>query len=172
MNRTVRLPLLTLLILSVAGGCMGSRQAERAPDDRFGHRFEDSTGGRDTIALAAADSSQDYFYYPAVYDTLHIRPAPFDPERPAESQQVPVEVLVKGSFPDACSDLHRVVQERIGHFIEARLDMRRPQGAVCASVVRPYRFYLMLEGTYGPGDYILKLNGRAHAFVVRAPENG
>ena len=44
--------------------------------------------------------------------------------------------------------------------------MRRRRGVLCASVVRPYRFYLVLEGQYEQGHYTLKINGVAHTFVV------
>lgn len=159
------------LVLAVAG-CAASRQAEVPPDEQFGHRPGDEADGRAIAVLTPADSLTRYFYYPALFDTVHVRPAPFDPARPADAQAVEVELLVKGALPDACSELHDVSQERAGHLIDVTLEMRRPQGAVCASVVRPYRFYLMLEGAYGPGAYTLKLNGRVLPFVVRAPEQG
>jgi hypothetical protein len=34
--------------------------------------------------------------------------------------------------------------------------------------MRPYRFYLPLEGTYDAGPYTLKLNDQVHPFVVEA----
>ncbi len=80
-----------------------------------------------------------------------------------------MEALVKGAFPDGCLQLHAFRQERTGNIIEAILEMRRPQGAVCTSVFRAYRFYVTLEGRYGPGNYTLKLNGLAVPFEVRAP---
>jgi hypothetical protein len=118
--------------------------------------------------LTPPDSSVTYFYYPAVYDTLFIRPAPFEADAAGQlaDVEVPVEVLVKGSLPDACTELHDVEQRRVGHLISVELAMRRPRGGVCATVVRPYRFYMMLEGTYEPGPYTLKLNGEVHPFEV------
>ena len=38
--------------------------------------------------------------------------------------------------------------------------MRRPNGTVCASVMRPYRFYVLLEGNFDDGNYALKVNDR------------
>jgi hypothetical protein len=73
---------------------------------------------------------------------------------------------VKGSFPDSCTDLNSVKQTKIEHLINMTLDMRRPKGVVCASVMRPYRFYVLLDGEYESGHYTLKLNDRANTFVV------
>jgi len=39
-------------------------------------------------------------------------------------------------------------------------------------VMRPYRFYLRLDGTYGEGSYTLKLNNRVFPFSVRTPPAG
>ena len=98
-----------------------------------------------------------------------VRPAPFAVGSPVQDQDVGVEVLVKGAFPDACMELHAIEQERTGNIVNATLDMRKPQGAICASVRRPYRFYVMLEGRYNLGNYTLKLNDQAISFQVRPP---
>ncbi len=152
--------------------CMGSKEVELKPDERFGHRFEESgPDGRRTIAILPPDSAISYFYYPAVFDTVHVRPAAFSSTLVADGE-VPVEVLVKGSLPDGCTELNEVSQERYGHIIEMRIDMRRPQGSVCTRVMRPFRFYLRLDGTYEPGSYTLKLNGRVFPFAVNPPKAG
>ena len=158
------------LAVGLAMGCVSSKPADDLPpDEQFGHRYEESPDARLTLSLTPPDTAQSYFYYPAVFDTVHVRPAPFA-ATPGAARQVPVEVLVKGALPDACTELHDVAQERLGHILHVTLRMRRPQGAVCASVVRPYRFYVMLEGRYEPGSYTLKLNEQAHPFEVRLPD--
>lgn len=152
--------------------CVGSREADVPPDERFGHRFEESgPEGRRTIAILPADSAVSYFYYPAVLDTVHIRPAPFTSPA-AAGAEVPVEVLVKGSLPDGCTELNDVTQERYGHIIVMKVETRRPQGAVCTRVMRPFRFYVRLEGMYGPGSFTLKINDRYYPFSVDPPEAG
>lgn len=156
------------LALGLAG-CATSRSAEPVPDDRFGDRSADPDDARRTMVISPADSAQTYFYYPAVFDSVHIRPAEFDPARPAAEQQVPVEVLIKGALPDACTALHDIEQRRTGHIVEVDLEMRRPSRAVCARVLRPYRFYLLLEGRYGVGAYTLKINDQVYAFEVQLP---
>ena len=163
----------TCAVLSVIlAACLGSKEVDRPLDERFGHRFEEQgPEGRRTLAILPADSAASYFYYPAVIDTVHVRPAPLGSNLTAQ-QSVPVEILVKGSMPDGCTQMHDVVQERFGHIIHVSVQMRRPQGSVCTRVVRPYRFYLRLEGTYGEGSYTLKLNNRVFPFAVRTPQAG
>lgn len=162
--------LLLGMLAGAVGACSGSEAARKPPDERFGHRFENTAPGeRETITIAPPDTAQAYFYYPAVYDTLHIRPGPFSPDASAATQAVPVEVLVKGALPNTCAELGDVEQERVGHLVFVALQMRKPRGAVCAAVKRPYRFYLTLPGTYRPGAYTLTLNDEPHPFVVSAP---
>ncbi len=154
----------------ILAGCFGARKTARPPDERFGHRFEGkSPDGRETIVLTAPDSAASYLVFPAAYDTVHVRA-----EHPASPSVagVYVEVLVKGAFPDACTELHSVEQEKSGHLINVELDMRRPRGLLCASVVRPYRFYFILDGVYEAGHYSLRINDRTHPFVIRPFDSG
>lgn len=149
-------------------GCLGSRKTveDLPPDERFGHRFEENSAqAQRTLNLTPPDSTRPFFYYTAVFDTVHIRPAPFA----LGQQETQVELLVKGAMPDACTELHRVKQERAGHIILMTLETRRPQGGICASVRRPYRFYVMLEGMYPPGNYTLKINDEPYPFEVNTP---
>lgn len=165
--------LLTCVLMSVAlSACLGSREVEKPPDERYGHRFEsEGPEGRRTIAILPPDSAESYFYYPAVFDTVHVRPAPLTGDV-AVNSEVPVEILVKGSMPDGCTAMHDVSQERFGHIIHVRVEMRKPEGSVCTRVIRPYRFYLRLDGTYGEGHYTLKMNNRVFPFAVRPPPAG
>jgi hypothetical protein len=160
------------LLSGLGAGCFGPRAAqEPPPDERFGHRYADEApDGRSTIVIAPPDTAKAYFYYPAVFDTVHVRPAPFGDVTSDATSETKVEILVKGSFPDACTELHEAEQTRSGHIVEVDLQMRKPQGAVCAAVRRPYRFYLMLTGRYAPGNYTLLINGDEFPFEVRAPD--
>ncbi len=160
-----------LLFLATVAGCTGLRSVQVPVDERFGHRYDDpSAGGRHTVLITPPDSAMEYFYYPAPFDTVHVRPAPFREGIDPATQQLPVEVLVKGSFPDACSELDDLQLNRAAHIIEGTLTIRRPRGAVCASVLRPYRFYFMLDGLYGPGHYTMKLNNEIIPFQVTVPK--
>ncbi len=157
------------LLMGGIGACTGARVVENTLDEHFGHRFEgQAPDGRATLVITPPDSSRQYSYYPAPIDTLHVRPASSVDTTGGEHVGVPVEVLVKGALPDACMALHQVRQERVGHLVTMDIFMRKPSGAICASVVRPYRFYVMLDGEYEPGHYTLKVNTKAYPFVVRA----
>ncbi|BBM70575.1 hypothetical protein [Rhodothermus marinus] len=158
-----------LLILALWSACTGPRLL--APDDRFGHRYTgQAPDGRVTLSLAPPDSTRSYWHYPAPIDTVHVRPGPFRPDLSPTVQAVPVELLIKGNLPDACSELDSVAQERTGHLLHVQLWMRRPQRRRCRPVVRPFRFYLMLADSLAPGSYTLKLNGRVFTFEIRVPE--
>lgn len=157
------------LLLCLCAACSGGRLTEEPVDEQFGHRYpEAAPGGRTVLEITPPDSLREYFFYPAVIDSVHVRPAPLDPGLPAETQRVPVEVLIKGALPDLCTELHGVEQIRTGHILDVELLIRRPKGAVCARTMHTYRFYLMLEGLYEPGFYTLKLNDSIYAFEVRA----
>jgi hypothetical protein len=159
--------LLALLLVPLFYGCLGSSNSVRDPDEQFGHRVEGETpDGRTTIVIQAPDSDRTYQFFPATIQSVTVRPAPV--ETAADETGVSVEILVKGAFPDACTELHDVEQERTGNLIRVSLEMRRPAGAVCASVLRPYRFYLELQGTYAVGAYTLFLNDKPWPFEVHA----
>jgi len=173
MNATGRMRLaLSLLILIGSQSLTGCASVSVAPngEEQFGHRESgDSMDGRSTITVTPPEEGTEYRFFAATYDTAIIRP-----EVVASSTSdggISVEVLVKGAFPDSCSQLHDVVQQKAGNLILVTLTMRRPQGAICASVLRPYRFYLELDGQFDPGPYSLKLNDISHPFVVRNTPN-
>jgi len=84
----------------------------------------------------------------------------------AENEARVVEALLKGSFPDGCSELHQLTQSKTTGGESATLTMRRPLSAVCTQVVRPYRFFFKLDARYPPGDYVLGVNNRSFAFTV------
>jgi hypothetical protein len=83
-----------------------------------------------------------------------------------------VELLIRGALPDGCTALHHIGQERQGNLIDVTFEMRKPKGAVCTQVVRPYRFYYSFEEPLPPGDYTLTLNGEVKPFTVLPPREG
>lgn len=151
--------------LLLIGACSGPRgSADETPDMQFGHRFEgEDPDGRRTLTIYEPVLQQAFTVLPATFESITVRPAPLTDE----DDQVAVEILIKGAFPDACIELHQFNQERSGNLIEATLDMRRPDDVVCMNVRRPYRLYLMLEGTFTEGHYVLKVNGEAVPFTIR-----
>ena len=167
----MRLPLLWSLVVCLAA-CAGSGDDSVSPDEQFGHRYEGiAPDGRETVLIQPADSLEAYIELPVALDSVHVRPARSE-ARPGEA--VPVEVLIKGALPDACSELNEASQVRIEHLINVTLTVRRPRGAVCTEVVRPFRFYLPLDGTFTPGAYSLQINEAVHPFRIREGqvENG
>ncbi len=155
--------LFTLALAMTIAACSGTSHTSVSIDEQFGHRFEGTApDGRETHEISPPESGQDYAIHPAVFDSIYIRPQ-FDA---GDSDGQNVEVLIKGSFPDSCTELHSAKQERAGNIINVSLDMRRPRSTLCASVVRPYRFYLLLEGLYPAGNYTLKINGTVRAFTI------
>lgn len=152
------------LVLVTLAGCTTVRRDNPTPETQFGQRDDTSEDGRVTTVIGPADGSQVYRYRDALVEEVFVRHAP------PSDQPVAVEVLVKGAFPDSCTELHEATQERSANQISVTLRTRRPQGALCAAVIRPFRFYLELEGSYAPGNYTLSLNGGAHPFQIRAPQ--
>lgn len=171
MTRSLGHPVCGVLLCALLfAACSGPQTAaEVNPDEQFGHRFDEQTpDGRSTVLIAPPDENVSYNYYPAIVEQVHVRQGLFDPAISADAQEVPVEVLLKGSLPDACTELHSVEQERTGNILRMTLEVRRPQGAVCASVVRPYRFYVELDGDYELGPYTLRVNDQVEPFEVIA----
>lgn len=155
------------ILMAFLGGCMATAPADVDPDAQFGHRVDGTTDdGRTTITINPPDASISYRYFPATFESVTVRPAPVSAA--ADESGVPVEVLIKGSFPDACAELHDVSQVRRGRMVDVTLQMRRATGSVCAAVLRPYRFYLQLEGEYEPGAYTMTLNSKPHSFEIAA----
>lgn len=151
---------LGLFALALAG-CAGSR-GPAEPGTPFGSR-DDAEEGRETMLITPPDSTQEFFFYPAYASEVVVRPGP------AQAGFRPVELLIKGALPDACTELHDIGQETRGHLIEVTFETRRPKGGVCAQVVRPYRFYYTLDAPLAPGDYTLRLNDSVHPFTVQPP---
>lgn len=162
--RTRLAALVAVALVAAVGGCAGGLGADRPNDQRYGHRYPGvGPDGRETVLLTPPADSVRYLVYPAIVDSVLVRPA----RRSVEAgSAIPVEALIKGALPDACSELDDVTQERAGHLIRLTLTMRQPRGPACAQVVRPFRFYVLLDGEYGPGSYTLTLNDTAHPFQI------
>jgi len=121
---------------------------------------EDET--RETVLIKPADGTEAAFDFgPAPIDTVLIRADMKD------SRDAVIEVLVKGSFPDGCSELHRLEQKPSDNGQQVSLVMRRPSEAICTQVVRPYRFFFMLDRRFAPGRYVLSINSNGYPFSVK-----
>ena len=168
----VRLAVLAVVLAGTSlAACGGSAASASAPDRaRYGYRLG-SDDRRETMLIRPVTDSTRYLVYPAVVDSVAVRPA----GRPGPGDAVAVEVLVQGALPDACAELTEVTQSREGHFVTVDLAMRQPRETVCAAVVRPFRFYVVLDGGFQAGSYTLRVNGSPTPFQVlpvREPEGG
>lgn len=155
--------LLTILFFVSIISCSGpNATVPTDPDMQFGHRYAGvAPDGYDTVTIRVPDEGE-FSSFPATFDYVIVRP-----DRPQmEKDSVAVEILVKGSLPEACMELHAFDRKRTGNIITATLQMRRPRSRICAAVRRPYRLYLMLDGKFLPGQYTLKLNDRSVPFIV------
>jgi hypothetical protein len=155
-----------LVGVALIGSCAPARRLAQ-PDDRFGHRYVGrAPDGRLTLNLTPPAAYQQDLRYPVPVDTVHVRMAPLEA---TGEQTVKLELLIKGSLPDACSALDAVTQEQNGHLLRVQLWMRRPAKQRCRPVAQPFRFYLLLEGAFNPGSYTLRLNDRVFPFEIRLP---
>lgn len=160
-----RAAVLVLLVASAvsAGGC-GLLRPKKKPDQTYGTRIPPETAeDPDVLTILPPDTERAYFYTDA--PVTGVVPRVEAPVAGADSARV--DVLIRGSFPDACYELSGVTQSRVARLIDVTLTVRRPQGAFCATVVRPYRFYLELDGRFAPGPYTLTVNGTVAPFEVR-----
>ncbi len=84
-------------------------------------------------------------------------------------QPVSVDVSVFGRLPDACTLIHRVLQERRITGIAVTLTTRRETGARCAAEPRPFQRTISLD-VYGipPGLYFVSVNGVSTTFQIFA----
>lgn len=141
-------------------GCAATSSKTTVSEGDFGHRIDGETDGRRTVVITPAASTDTFEVSPVAYETVDIRLG----VRIGDS--TPVELLIKGALPDACTELHGVNQTRTETEVIVQLQTRRARGALCATVLRPYRFYLTLDGVFKTGRYTLDLNGRRQPFTV------
>lgn len=164
MNRRCFFLLFACCGLWMLAGCTSLPDAQtEIADAQYGHRYAgQSPEGRETVLIRAPEADVSaYEVFPAAIDSVYVRVAE------AESAgRRPVDVLVKGAFPDGCMELHALEQKVAPAGTAVDLQMRRPKAAICTQVVRPYRFYFALEGTYTAGAHRLSINGRTVPFTV------
>lgn len=147
------------VLLAALVACAGPREAAD-PALAFGHRAEDPD--RPVLAPEPPGPDEpDFFVYPAVVTAVQPRTGPTLPDG-----RRPVELVLEGALPDACFTLHDAREERFGHHLHVTLEVRRPKGALCPTVVRPFRVYLPLAEPLPVGPYMLRVNGAARPFEV------
>ena len=83
-----------------------------------------------------------------------------------ESFPVQVRAVVAGYFPDSCTELGSVTQERQDATIRVTITTTRPPDAVCAQVITEIEEIVPLEGEFPPGEYTLIVNEFTTTFTV------
>ena len=83
-----------------------------------------------------------------------------------ESFPVQVNVVVRGTVPDACTEVGEVSQERVDNEIEVLVYLNRDPNAFCAQVLTPVEETLSIPGDFPPGDYSVTVNGVTETFRV------
>jgi hypothetical protein len=150
-----------IVLLLFVGACAHSSSSSDADVGQSNVIFEDvDDDNRETVLIEPADAETDFTIRPAVFDTALIRVDDGDPNGAI------IEVLVKGSFPDGCSELHALDQEPIRGGQRISLTMRRPSNAICTQAVRPYRFFFTLDRRLAAGSYQLIINEHTYSFEV------
>lgn len=74
-----------------------------------------------------------------------------------------VQAFVQGEIGDGCTTLQGVTQRRSGNAIELTATFRR-QGDVCTMIMQLMNEWVVLNGTFEPGEYTLRANARALPF--------
>lgn len=78
----------------------------------------------------------------------------------AESFPVQVSAQIKGTFPDACTGVGNIEQEREGETIFVRVGSVRPKDALCAQVITPFDYSVSIDVLNLPkGQYTIDVNG-------------
>ncbi len=106
--------------------------------------------------------------------------SPSEPDLLVEPIQIDsVEVLVQESSPptatahvqgvvgDGCSEIHSVRQERSDTAVTITILRQRPRNAVCTQIARLYDERIPLQGSFPPGDYVLRVNDFVRPFSTR-----
>lgn len=88
--------------------------------------------------------------------------------RTGAPQQADVSVVARGVFPDSCTNIDSVMQDRAGAAFFVTLLAARPEGVLCAQVIVPFERAIVLEDTRSAssGDYTVDVNGISKAFRI------
>jgi inhibitor of cysteine peptidase len=80
-----------------------------------------------------------------------------------ESFPVQITAQVKGLLPDGCTRVEAVHQTRDGNRIDVTITTVRT-GEVCTQIVVLATENVRLEGSFPPGDYVVRINGVEKGF--------
>ena len=84
-----------------------------------------------------------------------------------ESSPPTASARVRGVVGDGCSEIHSVRQERSDVTVTLAILRERPRNAVCTQIARLYDERIPLQGSFPPGDYVLRVNDFVRPFSTR-----
>jgi hypothetical protein len=75
-------------------------------------------------------------------------------------------VHVKGLIGDGCSELLPFAQTRSGNVVTLTIQRQRPEMAICTQIAKLFDQVIPLQGSFGPGEYAVRVNTTELAFSV------
>lgn len=89
-----------------------------------------------------------------------------------ESFPVQVNLVVSGNFPDGCTSIGTVTQERTGETFNITITTNRPPDQMCTAVLVPFQETIKLDvAGLKAGTYTVNLNGKLVDTFVLASDN-
>ena len=84
-----------------------------------------------------------------------------------ESFPLQMTATINGDFPDGCTTLGAVQQERIGNVINMTIGTSRPAGSMCTQALVPFTENVSVD-IYGlpAGEYTVNVNGVTTTFTL------
>jgi len=84
-----------------------------------------------------------------------------------ESMPVQVHLVARGYFPDGCTTLHKITQQRNGNTFTVTITTQRPEDAMCNMIIVPFEETIPLEVRGLPaGTYTVITNGVSNTFTL------
>lgn len=85
----------------------------------------------------------------------------------SESKPLQVRAVLKGNFPDSCTQVGKVQQTYGGKLFTVVVTTERPKGAACAEVLTPFTENIQLEANgLSKGTYEVDVNGAKTTFTL------
>ena len=81
------------------------------------------------------------------------------------------QAFVEGEIGDGCSHLDSIAQTRAENAVAITATLRR-QGEVCTMIMQYLNRWVPLDGSFAPGDYIVRANSASVAFRLVADGGG
>jgi hypothetical protein len=110
------------------------------------------------LAACALPADPDVVVEPIHVDSVDVRVM--------ESSPPQASAHVRGVLGDGCASFHSLEQQRSGNTVTVTILRERPRDAVCTQIAKLYEDDIPLQGTFLPGDYLVRVNGVEKAFTT------